>query len=101
MNKEGEIQYLKHKFYQDNGCSPNETISPLTLIHFKNCYDARRWYIEAHSVDTDTPSNTWCRAPGKVSRKKHLIFEDFDIVFPFLEVTDFHQYIFWTHEPER
>ncbi|KAJ0176238.1 hypothetical protein K1T71_008412 [Dendrolimus kikuchii] len=64
VNKEGEIQYLKNTFFQDNGCSPNETISPLTVNHFQNCYDSRRWYIEANSVATDTPSNTWCRAPS-------------------------------------
>ncbi|CAG9788136.1 unnamed protein product [Diatraea saccharalis] len=64
VNKEGEIQYLKNKFYQDNGCAPNETISPITVNHFRNCYDTRRWYIEANSVHTDTPSNTWCRAPS-------------------------------------
>nr|QIJ45704.1 aldehyde oxidase [Glyphodes pyloalis] len=64
VNKEGEIQYLKQKFYQDNGCSSNETISPLTAAHFLNCYNSKRWHIEANSVLTDTPSNTWCRAPA-------------------------------------
>nr|QLI62138.1 aldehyde oxidase 7 [Streltzoviella insularis] len=64
VNKEGEIQYLKNTFYQDNGYSPNETISPITVNHFFNCYDSKRWYVEANSVATDTPSNTWCRAPS-------------------------------------
>ncbi|XP_063538704.1 uncharacterized protein LOC134747956 [Cydia strobilella] len=64
VNKDGVIQYLKNTFYQDNGCSDNETISPITINHFLNCYDTRRWYIEANSVATDTPSNTWCRAPS-------------------------------------
>ncbi|CAH2982873.1 unnamed protein product [Chilo suppressalis] len=64
VNQYGAIQYLKNKFYQDNGCTPNETISPVTVNHFRNCYDTKRWYIEANSVHTDTPSNTWCRAPS-------------------------------------
>ncbi|XP_047998050.1 indole-3-acetaldehyde oxidase-like [Leguminivora glycinivorella] len=64
VNKDGVIQYLKNIFYQDNGCSENETISPVTVNHFINCYDSKRWYIEANSVATDTPSNTWCRAPS-------------------------------------
>ncbi|XP_064292368.1 uncharacterized protein LOC128674487 [Plodia interpunctella] len=64
VNKEGEIQYLKNSFYQDNGCSKNETITRITVHHFYNCYDSSRWYIEANSVATDTPSNTWCRAPA-------------------------------------
>nr|QLI62141.1 aldehyde oxidase 10 [Streltzoviella insularis] len=63
VNQEGEIQYLKNKFYQDCGCSFNETMSPITLGHFRNCYDSKRWYIQANSVATDLPSNTWCRAP--------------------------------------
>nr|QPF77598.1 aldehyde oxidase 1 [Galleria mellonella] len=64
VNKEGVIQYLKNTFYQDNGCSQNETTASVTLNHFMNCYDTRRWYIDANSVITDTPSNTWCRAPA-------------------------------------
>ncbi|XP_063894594.1 xanthine dehydrogenase [Helicoverpa armigera] len=64
VNNEGEIQYLKNVFYQDNGCSANESISPITVSHFFNCYDRRRWFVEANSVATDTPSNTWCRAPS-------------------------------------
>ncbi|KAJ8719472.1 hypothetical protein PYW08_011647 [Mythimna loreyi] len=64
VNEEGKIQYLNNVFYQDNGCSPNETISPITVNHFFNCYDSQRWYVEANSVATDTPSNTWCRAPS-------------------------------------
>ncbi|XP_072939910.1 xanthine dehydrogenase-like [Epargyreus clarus] len=64
VNNDGEIQYLKNSFYQDNGNSSNETVSPMTVEHFKNCYDSRRWKVEANSVITDTPSNTWCRAPA-------------------------------------
>lgn len=65
MNKDGEIQYLKNTFYQDNGSSHNEGSAPVTVTHFANCYDSRRWYIEGKSVLTDTASNTWFRAPGK------------------------------------
>ncbi|KAM3955308.1 aldehyde oxidase 2 [Aphomia sociella] len=64
VNKEGVVQYLKNTFYQANGCSANETIGSTTLNHFRNCYNSRRWYISANSVATDTPSNTWCRAPA-------------------------------------
>nr|XP_037873009.1 aldehyde oxidase 2 isoform X1 [Bombyx mori] len=65
VDNNGEIQYLKNIFYQDNGCAPNETISPVTAAHFVgNCYDSRRWYVEANSAATDSPSNTWCRAPS-------------------------------------
>ncbi|KAJ2951445.1 hypothetical protein O0L34_g13598 [Tuta absoluta] len=63
-NSDGLIQYLKTKFYQNNGCSSNETISPLTLKHVFNCYETKRWHLEANSVLTDMPSNTWCRSPA-------------------------------------
>ncbi|XP_037293401.1 xanthine dehydrogenase isoform X2 [Manduca sexta] len=64
VNKDGVIQYMKNNFYQDNGCSSNETITPITANHFRSCYSSSRWYVEANSVITDTPSNTWCRAPS-------------------------------------
>lgn len=65
VNTDGQIQYLKYYYYQDNGCSKNETITGMTLNHFPNCYDSKRWRIEAYNVLTDLPSTTWCRAPGK------------------------------------
>ncbi|XP_052742295.1 uncharacterized protein LOC112057810 [Bicyclus anynana] len=64
VNDNGEIQYLNITYYQDNGCSNNETISPMTVLHFPNCYNSKRWRIEASSAITDTPSATWCRAPA-------------------------------------
>ncbi|CAH2090182.1 unnamed protein product [Euphydryas editha] len=64
VNGSGEIQYLKVMYYQDNGCSKNETLSLITIQHLINCYDSRRWHIEACNVITDTPSTTWCRAPA-------------------------------------
>lgn len=68
VNKEGEIQYLKNTFYQDGGCSYNEINTEITVHHFYNCYDSKRWYIQANSVITDTASNTWCRSPSKSSK---------------------------------
>ncbi|CAB3227797.1 unnamed protein product [Arctia plantaginis] len=64
VNNDGEIQYLKNIFYQDNGCGLNEVITAITVNHVFNCYDTRRWYVEANSLTTDTASNTWCRAPA-------------------------------------
>ncbi|GBP91386.1 Xanthine dehydrogenase 2 [Eumeta japonica] len=75
VNKNGEIQYLKNVFHQDNGCSNNESTAPLTLEHFYNCYDRKRWHIEANSVLTDTAANTWCRSPGCV-RPLFLFYSD-------------------------
>ncbi|XP_028031935.1 indole-3-acetaldehyde oxidase-like isoform X1 [Bombyx mandarina] len=63
VNKAGRIQNLKNTFYQDGGCSFNEVLTPLTVKHFQNCYDSKRWFIQSNSVKTDNASNTWCRSP--------------------------------------
>ncbi|PZC82143.1 hypothetical protein B5X24_HaOG210951 [Helicoverpa armigera] len=63
VNAQGEIQYLKNTVYQDGGCSYNETLTMITIQHFYNCYNHKRWYVSTNSVLTDKPSNTWCRAP--------------------------------------
>lgn len=64
FNKRGKIQYLKNNFYQDHGCSENESVLAFTMGVISNCYDMSSWDIKAYSVVTDTPSNTFCRAPG-------------------------------------
>lgn len=65
IDKDGKIQYLKNTFYEDIGCSLNENEAPLeTMDAFINCYEDKTWYVQSNSVLTDTPSNTWCRAPG-------------------------------------
>ncbi|XP_073946005.1 uncharacterized protein isoform X2 [Choristoneura fumiferana] len=64
VNLEGGIQHMKLSFYQDCGHIFNEVIAPITVEHVRNCYNAKRWKIEANSVATDTASNTWCRAPA-------------------------------------
>ncbi|KAJ2951443.1 hypothetical protein O0L34_g13596 [Tuta absoluta] len=64
VDDKGAIQYLKNTFYQDVGCSFNESMAAFTAEHSYNGYDSKRWFIEANSVLTDTASNTWCRAPA-------------------------------------
>lgn len=63
INSEGEIQYLKNTFYENAGINYNEVLTPISLMHFQNCYESKRWYIQANNVITDCASNTWCRAP--------------------------------------
>lgn len=31
---------------------------------FDNCYDKSRWNFKCYNVITDTPKNSWLRAPG-------------------------------------
>lgn len=64
INDDGAIQYLRNVFYQNNGASWNDKITYIVFKHFYNCYDHKRWYVEANGFISDLPSNTWCRAPG-------------------------------------
>ncbi|CAH0625260.1 unnamed protein product [Chrysodeixis includens] len=64
INDSGEIQYLEYHMYEDNGYVVSDPVSGLVLSAIKNCYDNRRWQYKIFNVTTDTPSNTYKRAPG-------------------------------------
>ncbi|XP_026741820.1 indole-3-acetaldehyde oxidase-like [Trichoplusia ni] len=64
VSDSGEIQYMEYHLYEDNGYVVSEPISSLVLSGIKNCYDNRRWQYKIFNVTTDTPSNTYKRAPG-------------------------------------
>lgn len=65
IDDNGEIQYLDAKLIQDNGSSNNENILSYAAGGFPNCYDTSKWSLSTATVTTDTPSNTFARAPGK------------------------------------
>lgn len=64
VNDDGKIQYLNANFYSDYGVGNNEDILLYITNSMTNTYDANTWNISMMSVKTDTPANTWCRAPG-------------------------------------
>ncbi|RZF32560.1 hypothetical protein LSTR_LSTR006555 [Laodelphax striatellus] len=65
VNDDGKIQYLDAKLYQDVGARENESdVVSGTLHWLPNTYDSETWSVIGYSVRTDTPANTWCRAPG-------------------------------------
>lgn len=64
IDNEGKIQKLNNEFWQDFGCSINESVVPLTAQWFLNCYVTDTWSWNSWAVCTDTASNTYCRAPG-------------------------------------
>ena len=50
--------------YCNAGCDPMEA-SVGEAVHFtQNAYNANAWSIKPFVVITDTPYNTFCRAPG-------------------------------------
>lgn len=64
VDNDGRIQKLNNEFWQDFGCSRNETVLPLTAQWFLNCYNTEYWSWNSWAVLTDSASNTYCRAPG-------------------------------------
>ncbi|CRL08602.1 CLUMA_CG021290, isoform A [Clunio marinus] len=64
IDNNGKIQKLSTKFIEDGGCSPNDPIYFHTIQFMSNCYDGKYFSIDANAVNSNTPANTWCRAPG-------------------------------------
>lgn len=44
----------------------NELLLTLGNDVFNNCYNKDTWSYKSYNAITDTPSNTWCRSPGKI-----------------------------------
>lgn len=64
VDDDGRIQHLNNEFWQDFGCSLNESVIFLTAKWFLNCYDTKFWNWNSWAVRTNSASNTYCRAPG-------------------------------------
>ncbi|XP_072742748.1 uncharacterized protein [Anoplolepis gracilipes] len=76
VNDDGVIQYLDSKIWCNNGCSFNEPHTWVVTHHLASCYAADTWTINGYEVQTDIPSNTYCRAPGSlegVAISEHLM----------------------------
>lgn len=66
VDDKGKIQKLLNNFVEDAGCSPNEPVYFHTTEFVGNCYEKKFFTINGNVAITDSPSNTWCRAPGTV-----------------------------------
>ncbi|XP_063364889.1 uncharacterized protein LOC134653456 [Cydia amplana] len=64
VDDNGKIQYLNATIVEDNGCSNNENILAYVSSGFTNCYVPDYFDVKMATVTTDTPSNTFARAPG-------------------------------------
>lgn len=65
VNNSGVVQYLKADLYSDYGVGGNENMNHFIVPLFENCYDYSTWNFNTYMVNTDTPGNTYMRAPGK------------------------------------
>lgn len=64
VNNTGVIQYMNAHLYSDYGTGGNENMDILLYPAFENCYDISTWNYNTYKVRTDTPANTYTRAPG-------------------------------------
>ncbi|CAG9135471.1 unnamed protein product [Plutella xylostella] len=60
----GLVQHCSVQYHSDCGCSFNDAAGAAVATTMTSLVDARRWRVRGCSVRTDTPSATWCRAPG-------------------------------------
>lgn len=66
VDDNGKIHKLINDYTEDSGCSPNEPVHFNTTKFFNNCYDSKHFTANPKAALTDSPSTTWCRAPGTV-----------------------------------
>lgn len=63
-DKNGLLQAVDLTIVSDCGGNFNEGTAFFAASFAKNCYAAKSWKFTPLLVQTDTPSNTYCRAPG-------------------------------------
>ncbi|ELT96233.1 hypothetical protein CAPTEDRAFT_161264 [Capitella teleta] len=64
VDKDGRLLGLKVTLYSDAGCSPNDHSMFPALYSDNGFYHCENWHLIPVLVKTNTPGNTYCRAPG-------------------------------------
>ena len=64
VDAQGILQAVEMDIMSDCGCNFNEGTAAYACTFAKNCYSSQSWKFHPYLVRTDTPSNTYCRAPG-------------------------------------
>lgn len=64
VDETGKVYKLESNIYCDVGAVSNEPTSLYGMICSQSCYQALNWNATPGVVTTDTPTNTYCRAPG-------------------------------------
>jgi len=74
VGEDGKLAAVGMKIFCDSGYSYNESTADNAARFAKNVYNSKAWSIRPNAILTDTPSNTYCRAPG--STQGHAIIEN-------------------------
>lgn len=64
FDRSGKILRLNNLYAQDAGCSLNEPVDFFLKTGLPNCYTTDTWTHRSQSIKTDSPSQTFARAPG-------------------------------------
>lgn len=64
FDSSGKILRLNNLYAQDAGCSFNEAVDIFLKNGLPNCYTTDSWTHRSQSIKTDSPSQTFARAPG-------------------------------------
>lgn len=82
VNDKGVVQYMDSNLYTDYGKGGNEPVDPFLIPLFENHYDYSTWNFSTNTVTTDTPANTYTRAPGKIqfNYRNQKLIESYRIV---------------------
>ena len=68
--KTGKLKSVGIKIYCDCGYNFNTPTVDTAKAFAQNVYRADSWRIIPNAVVTNTPSHTWCRAPGSPQVRK-------------------------------
>jgi xanthine dehydrogenase/oxidase len=66
VNETGKIEELNFNVICDCGAFTNEFVDNAVTQMFQSCYQAIGWTLERSRVSTNTPPNTYVRAPGSI-----------------------------------
>jgi len=65
FDNDGRIGKLRAEIFCDLGFTANEPEHLIALNYIQNIYKVQNWEIKLATVITNTPTNTFMRAPGK------------------------------------
>ena len=63
MDDQNKLQKVESDIVSDIGFSGYQADADISLLWFQNCYHSKNWVPKPQDVITDTPTNTYCRAP--------------------------------------
>jgi xanthine dehydrogenase molybdopterin-binding subunit B len=69
ISETGLLKSVDLRLYCDCGYRFNEATVDGAKRYAQNCYASENWQIVPNAVVTNTPSNTYCRAPGSTQAR--------------------------------